>query len=637
MPLQKLPTASLDDVNHRRRARETINHILSFEHDDSRVRTPAEVAAGITPVNYAYAPGEVKRQGAVDTGGASDSTAAIQKAVDATVDSAVGGGQVAISGEINSAYNISDSIDITPRSSLGENQEFSYSIAGTSRAAPRVVAKTGLANKPMFAAAGVSLSQLSYYREFRNLYLNGGVIAEVGIDLKYNQHFKVENIFMNNMKKGTGAFAAGLVLDGAICGSIRDFKVHNSEGYGIIAPGGSSNFFNAMLVEGFTALFCGIDGMSFFGGTSGNCFIGLTLESCGGYGARFAGYSTGGNFFGGSYLENNTNGDVYFGDTTYQEHMVFTGNYLNGYIEELADDYSPIKVKFGNCLSIVNNQVAQPDKAPDGYYIADLNIAGGNIRNSVVAQNMVGISTNWLAESTPPNELYNLASNWVDNNNRLDDLTFAPLIRNNILRGRLPYGGWTLGTTGAATVVRIGGGLMGAPAVRMTRNSPDTCNINQTVSLTNYPEYLNRFVTFAVAVLPLVSNKTIVVTAIPDGTDPQTAAITHSTLVASRVRIIYAMCFVPADATQIQLVVDVDNDTGADFAVGQPCLYVGAQQWYDASGEPHWHATAAPTAGAWEQGDIVWKSDVAAGGSPGWVCTTAGSPGTWKAMASLAT
>jgi hypothetical protein len=61
MPLQKLPTASLDDVNHRRRARETINKILDHSFDDSRVRTPGEVAAGVMPVNYAYPPGDIRR------------------------------------------------------------------------------------------------------------------------------------------------------------------------------------------------------------------------------------------------------------------------------------------------------------------------------------------------------------------------------------------------------------------------------------------------------------------------------------------------------------------------------------------------------------------------------------------------
>ncbi len=46
--------------------------------------------------------------------------------------------------------------------------------------------------------------------------------------------------------------------------------------------------------------------------------------------------------------------------------------------------------------------------------------------------------------------------------------------------------------------------------------------------------------------------------------------------------------------------------------------------------------TTAPTAGTWEDGRIVWNATPASGGAPGWVCTTAGTPGTWSAMANLA-
>jgi hypothetical protein len=49
-----------------------------------------------------------------------------------------------------------------------------------------------------------------------------------------------------------------------------------------------------------------------------------------------------------------------------------------------------------------------------------------------------------------------------------------------------------------------------------------------------------------------------------------------------------------------------------------------------------YEATAAPTAGTWRVGDIVWNSTPAASGVPGWMCVTAGTPGTWKAMAALA-
>ena len=40
--------------------------------------------------------------------------------------------------------------------------------------------------------------------------------------------------------------------------------------------------------------------------------------------------------------------------------------------------------------------------------------------------------------------------------------------------------------------------------------------------------------------------------------------------------------------------------------------------------------TAAPTTGAYLQGDIIWNSTPASGGYIGWVCTAAGTPGTWK-------
>lgn len=45
---------------------------------------------------------------------------------------------------------------------------------------------------------------------------------------------------------------------------------------------------------------------------------------------------------------------------------------------------------------------------------------------------------------------------------------------------------------------------------------------------------------------------------------------------------------------------------------------------------------AAPTGGAWLQGDVVWNTATVAGGSPGWVCSAAGTPGTWRTMAAVA-
>lgn len=46
-------------------------------------------------------------------------------------------------------------------------------------------------------------------------------------------------------------------------------------------------------------------------------------------------------------------------------------------------------------------------------------------------------------------------------------------------------------------------------------------------------------------------------------------------------------------------------------------------------------STAAPAAGAWTAGTVVWNTAPAAAASPGWVCVASGSPGTWKGMAIL--
>lgn len=54
MPLQQLPVQGLDDINHQRRHREVTNKILTHQFDDSRVRTSAEISAGVTPINYAW-------------------------------------------------------------------------------------------------------------------------------------------------------------------------------------------------------------------------------------------------------------------------------------------------------------------------------------------------------------------------------------------------------------------------------------------------------------------------------------------------------------------------------------------------------------------------------------------------------
>ncbi len=73
------------------------------------------------------------------------------------------------------------------------------------------------------------------------------------------------------------------------------------------------------------------------------------------------------------------------------------------------------------------------------------------------------------------------------------------------------------------------------------------------------------------------------------------------------------------------------------FGVRTVGTFANPEQTYMLFGthKTSWGA-AAPVAGTWSVGDIVWKTNATAGGSPGWMCVTAGTPGVWKAMASLA-
>lgn len=89
MAIPPVPTRHQDEAAHRQRMAESINSIRDFTFDDSRVRTPAEIDAEVPPVNYAYAPGDVRRYGAKGDG-VTDDTAAIAAAFTA----ADGGGEV---------------------------------------------------------------------------------------------------------------------------------------------------------------------------------------------------------------------------------------------------------------------------------------------------------------------------------------------------------------------------------------------------------------------------------------------------------------------------------------------------------------------------------------------------------------
>lgn len=562
-------------------------------------RTETEIAAGAQPVHYPFQPipEDVRRYGADYTDGdAGETIVAIQATVDSQNAGTIKGGVIWFPGDANSIYNLGDQISIPKRAS-GDNHTRWYKLIGMGRGSPRIVADSSdLIDNPMIDASGTNDTTYSFYREFCDFYLNGAGIAQRGVELFYNQHFRVENLFITALDDGTSSpsGAAGVRVFGAISSQFRDIKVHNSQGYGILASAGSGNFFNANLVEGCSFLDVDVDGFYASGGWSGNCHIGNTHEFCGNYGMRLAGYSGTCGFIGGNYLESNFNGDFYIGEETTANSVVIEGNYLNGYTNGVSDtDYTPIRIKFADGVIIRGNMVAVTTKSTTGYLILDANISGGSVQNCIIEDNQVRS----LASTTAPNTIYNLPGSWVDSGNSCHHPTFVPCIESNLIRRQWPFGGWTLTTSGSGTATyEPSRPLMGAASLRLVRPAASTASASQAFALETGSPYKNRFVTLSVPVRANVGSSSLTVALAPNGTSPQTTTIDVNTLGANEERIVYVMAFAPSDATTLTVTITA-NATSADFDVGMPCLYVGAKRWYSNVSENDSGGTWTPVIG----------------------------------------
>lgn len=560
-------------------------------------------------------------------GAGTNDAAAIQATIDALNVGTTKGGRVVFRGTPDTYYGLTTAL-VLPKRAGGDNHSRWYALTGDGRSAPLLLGLAGMEGKSMLDASGTPAvvapptpMVANFYREIKDLYFAGNGHALRGIDLRYNQHFKCENLFIEQMVDSGGALTASAIeVYGAICAQFLNVKVSGTNGHGLYAGTDSSNFFNANLVSGCSFLSLTGDGFHSDGGVTGCTFIGNTYELCR-YGMYLAGYSSGGNFCAGSYFEQNSTADVYLGALTTLKLFTLASNQFNGYGGATGAAFTPIVMKFCDGCVIEHNQISQPVKSATGYYILDANVAGGSVTNNTVRKNWVS----GLSPATAGNTIYNLPGSWVDNGNELIDDVFAPLITNNVVRQRLPYGGWTITVSGTGAVVKSDVTVMGGATTRMTRPAASGAAFSRNVTIG--PEFKGRFVTFAVPVRARVAAKSFQVNLNTDGTGPGNTTVDESTLAAGAERIVYAMCYVPADATTIT----VQGIVGAlgDFDIGQPCLYVGARRWYSA-GSDEYASSAAPTTGTWAVADRVWNTSGTAGQPIAWVCSVAGTPGTWR-------
>lgn len=73
-----------------------------------------------------------------------------------------------------------------------------------------------------------------------------------------------------------------------------------------------------------------------------------------------------------------------------------------------------------------------------------------------------------------------------------------------------------------------------------------------------------------------------------------------------------------------------DRDAALDFIDSQTFALIPSEV-----SNREFSASASPTTGTWNRGDITWNNAPTSGGFVGWVCTVAGSPGTWKTFGAI--
>lgn len=408
----------------------------------------------------------------------------------------------------------------------------------------------------------------------------------------------------------------------------------NGCGDGLLNDAGVWTGLNGWNVAGNYVGTCLRRGIDIQFGMTGTAIHGNVIESCHGGGIRFQqdchGIDVRGCYFehnrtasedGLSDLSNAT--DVEIAPSSFCSAIIVEGNYFNGSV--IASDFTyPIRMGFAQKCRISHNFLNTGGKwiqftsANNGSNtIGPLHFLNG----AFVAPNLSQPTLNFSSSSL---------QGFVNSGNEIVG-NLAEHIPANVIRGRWPYGGWSISTSGTGSAIRSGTDILGAPAIFMTRPAASTCSATQTFNIQAH--LTGRLITAAIPVTA-IADGTMQVAVAPNGVSPLPASLSES-LVTSGRTIIYANAYVPSGATTIDITLTLTTSL-ASFIVGHPCLSVGALAFYSADGDQDFEADAAPTGGAWLRGDRVWNSDATAGGVIGWGCVTAGSPGTWKAMGNYA-
>lgn len=148
-------------------------------------RTAAEIAAGVTPVDYSYEPGDVRRYGA-DITGSNDSGTAIQNAISQCAQA--GGSAVRLIGTLKFAATLTYSTGVTI---FGENRQTQLNYTGSGAAIQSATPSTRTYSLTL--------------RDFTLTDINSGTI---GLDLSSTSSVYAENVTVSGFTDGIKVYSA---------------------------------------------------------------------------------------------------------------------------------------------------------------------------------------------------------------------------------------------------------------------------------------------------------------------------------------------------------------------------------------------------------------------------------------------
>jgi hypothetical protein len=165
-------------------------------------RTAAEISAGVTPVNYAYAPGVVDRYGTNTTPGTTDMTAAIQSALNVAGRANIGSRPTALASCVtflSGGYAFSTTLTVPMGDSFLVTQS-SYAITIQGQGKEQTILQAiaggaGFAGGMLLFSGGSSFQNMGTVRD---LMIHGGNLTADCVVLSFAQMGNLENLQIRN-------------------------------------------------------------------------------------------------------------------------------------------------------------------------------------------------------------------------------------------------------------------------------------------------------------------------------------------------------------------------------------------------------------------------------------------------------